>query len=130
MPNPTFLVLRVVKNGLPNLGVHIENLKKYNIPVVVHMMVGLPEERYENIIDTVKLINDCGCEGIKIHSTYIIRDTVLEQMYKEGTYKPITQEYYVNAVLDIISHLKMLSIFTINLKGYILFKTEMAAWAD
>ena len=83
----------------------VDLLHKYDIPVVAHLMVGLPNECEEDIMDTVALINSSHCEGIKIHSTYVIKDTVLEDMYRKGEYTPISQDYYVRQVLNIISHL-------------------------
>lgn len=80
-------------------------LHKYDIPVVAHIMVGLPNETIEDILSTVDVINSCGCSGVKIHSTYILRDTMLEKMYRNGEYTPITQEYYVECVAKIINKL-------------------------
>ncbi|MGN0961887.1 MAG: TIGR01212 family radical SAM protein [Christensenellales bacterium] len=80
-------------------------LHKYKIPVVAHIMVGLPNENTQDILDTVNLINSCQCEGVKIHSTYIVKNTQLEKMFIEGKYIPITQKYYIEQVGNIISHL-------------------------
>lgn len=80
-------------------------LHNYDIPVVAHLMVGLPNETIEDILSTVDVINSCGCSGVKIHSTYILRDTMLEKMYRNGEYTPITQEYYVECVAKIINKL-------------------------
>jgi len=80
-------------------------LKKYNIDVVAHLMVGIPDEKDEDILNTVKVINDCRCKGIKIHSTYVVKNTKLAEMYEMGEYSPITMEYYVEKVGEIISHL-------------------------
>lgn len=81
-------------------------LNKYNIDIVTHLMVGLPFEEDTDIEDSVKFINSLNIRGIKIHSTYIIRDTVLEDLYKQGKYNPITLEYYVDKVCNIISLLR------------------------
>ena len=81
-------------------------LNKYNIDIVTHIMVGLPYEEENDILDTVNFINNLNIMGVKIHSTYIIKDTALETLYKEGNYTPISLEYYVNNVCDIISHLR------------------------
>ena len=81
-------------------------LKKYDIDVVAHLMVGLPKEKEEDILNTVRLINDCNCKGIKIHSTYIIENTELNKMFQSGNYLPISMDYYVEMVGKIISHLK------------------------
>ena len=80
-------------------------LKKYNIDIVVHIMVGLPNESEEDIKNTVKLINNINPMGVKIHSTYIIKETKLCEMYLNKVYTPLTMEQYVNSVTNIISWL-------------------------
>jgi radical SAM protein (TIGR01212 family) len=80
-------------------------LHKYNIDVVAHVMVGLPNEQLVDIQRTINIINNVGCEGIKIHSTYVTSDSKLCKMYENGIYTPISQEYYVDIVAYIISNL-------------------------
>lgn len=83
----------------------VQILKKYEIDIVAHMMIGLPNETTKDIADTVKFINECGVNGVKLHSTYIMKNTRLENMYNDGKYEPITQEYYVDMVARVISNL-------------------------
>lgn len=83
-----------------------EKLKKKDIDIVAHLMIGLPNEKEEDIIDTVKLINYCGCKGIKIHGTYVVEGSTLAEIYRSGEYSPITQEYYVDQGCRVISHLR------------------------
>ena len=83
----------------------VELLNKYQIDVVTHIMVGLPYEEEKDIENTVKFINSLNEMGIKIHSTYIIKDTVLENLYNDGKYIPVSLEYYVDCVCKIISQL-------------------------
>lgn len=80
-------------------------LHKYNIEVVAHIMVGLPNETETDILNTVDLINKLNIEGIKIHSTYVLKNTKLCEMFNQGKYTPLTQEYYVKMVAKIISRL-------------------------
>ena len=80
-------------------------LKKYDIDVVAHIMVGLPTEKVEDIESSINFINNCGVNGVKLHSTYIMKNTRLEEMYLNGEYEPITQDYYVDMVVKIISNL-------------------------
>ena len=84
----------------------VELLNKYNIDIVTHIMVGLPYEEKYDIENTVKFINSLNIMGIKIHSTYIIKNTMLENLYQEGKYAPISMDYYVDNVCKIISHLR------------------------
>jgi radical SAM protein (TIGR01212 family) len=84
----------------------VKLLNKYNIDVVTHIMVGLPYEEKSDILNTVNFINSLNIMGVKIHSTYIIKNTALEELYNSGKYEPITLDYYVNNVCNIISHLR------------------------
>lgn len=84
----------------------VKILRKYNIEVVAHIMVGLPNETENDIIKTVNFINSHDIQGIKIHSTYIVKNTILEKMYESGEYTPITLEYYLNQLSYIITHVK------------------------
>lgn len=81
-------------------------LNKYNIDIVTHLMIGLPNECVKDIMDTVELINNSGAKGIKIHNTYIVKNTKLAQMYSRGEYEPITMDYYVKMVGRVISCLR------------------------
>ena len=83
----------------------VDILNKYNIDVVAHIMVGLPNETKNDIKDTVKFVNNSKIAGIKIHSTYIVKNTILENMYLNGEYTPITLEYYLDCLTYIITHI-------------------------
>jgi radical SAM protein (TIGR01212 family) len=83
----------------------MEILSKYGIPVVVHLIVGLPGENIENIKNTVKYINRFKLFGIKIHSMYVMEGTTLAEMYRKGDYTPITQNEYVNSVAYILTNI-------------------------
>ena len=80
-------------------------LKESDIEVVAHIMVGLPDESEKDIKETVELINSCGCNGVKIHSTYVQSNTQLAEMFENNQYESITMDYYVDKVCKIISNL-------------------------
>lgn len=81
-------------------------LKENGIDVATHIMVGLPGETHEDIVKTVKFLNEQKIDGIKIHSTYVLKDTVLEKLYNEGKYIPLTYEEYMDELIYIITHLR------------------------
>ena len=84
----------------------VEILNKYDIDVVAHIMVGLPNETKEDIKNTVNFINKHKLQGIKIHSTYVVENTVLANMYKKGKYTALELDDYIETLIDIITHLK------------------------
>ena len=83
----------------------VKILNKYNIDVIAHIMVGLPNETKEDIQNTVQFVNDHNIQGLKIHSCYIVKDTKLEEMYLEHKYKPIELDDYLNICAYILTHI-------------------------
>lgn len=83
----------------------VELLNKYNLETIVHIMVGLPNENIIDIKNTINFINNHNIQGLKIHSTYIIKNTELANMYQNGTYTPISLEYYIETATYILTHI-------------------------
>lgn len=84
----------------------VKLLNEANIDVVTHIMVGLPYEQEEDVLNTVKFINNLNIMGVKIHSTYIIKNTQLENLYNNNNYKALELEDYVNKVCEILQNLR------------------------
>ena len=83
----------------------VKLLNKYNLETIVHIMVGLPNESIIDIKNTINFINNHNIQGLKIHSTYIIKNTELANMYQNGTYTPISLEYYIETATYILTHI-------------------------
>lgn len=80
-------------------------LHQYNIDVVTHIMVGLPGETFEDIKNTVNFINHLPIQGLKIHCTYVVKNTKLAEMYQKEDYTPITLEEYLDSVCYILTNI-------------------------
>ena len=83
----------------------VELLNKYNIDVITHIMVGLPTETNEDIKNTVNFVNSHKLQGVKIHCTYVVKNTILADMYKKGEYTALDLDDYIETLIDIITHL-------------------------
>ena len=81
----------------------VKLLNKYNIDVIVHIMIGLPGETRLDLKNTINFINHHNIQGVKIHSTYIIKNTVLENMYINGLYTPLSLDEYIDLACYSIS---------------------------
>ena len=68
-------------------------------------MVGLPSETFEDIKNTVRFLNNHHLQGVKIHSTYVIKGTKLADMYLNGEYTPLTLEEYIEIATYIIANI-------------------------
>ncbi len=63
-------------------------------------------ETKEDLQHTINFLNNCDIQGIKIHSTYVIKNTKLEKIYQEGSYVPLTLEEYIELACFTLTHLK------------------------
>ena len=82
----------------------IDILSRYGIPVVVHLIVGLPGEGLDEIKKTVEYINRFPIFGLKIHSLYVVLGTRLFEMYESGEYEPPTLNEYIEGAVYILTH--------------------------
>lgn len=78
-------------------------LCEYGIKVVVHLIVGLPGEDYEDNLASAKYVAAFKPFGVKIHSLYVMKNTRLEEMYARKLYTPITQAEYARTVAAMIN---------------------------
>lgn len=83
----------------------VEILNRYNIDIVAHIMVGLPNETKEDIQNTVQFINKHNIQGLKIHSCYIVKGTKLEELYLENKYIPLKLDDYLHSCAYILTHI-------------------------
>jgi radical SAM protein (TIGR01212 family) len=88
--------------GLDTFHKAMKILNDRSLLVVVHLMLGLPEEGDEELLQTIKVLNGYEIFGIKIHSTYVMDGTVLGELYKKGEYTPISKEDYVRGALTVL----------------------------
>jgi len=76
------------------------------IKICAHVMLGLPEEKRDHMIETAKTISKMGIDGIKIHLLYVIKGTRLEKLYRQGSYKCLEQQQYVDLVCDFLERIQ------------------------
>ncbi len=76
----------------------VDKLHERNIFVVAHIINGLPYETKEDMINTIKFVNDCKVDGIKIHMLYIAKNTQLASLYEKNKFHILTREEYIDIV--------------------------------
>lgn len=98
---------KIINRGYPRSTFDhaMEILEKYEIPVVVHLIVGLPGETLDHIKETCAYISKFNLFGVKIHSIYVMEGTELARMYRDGEYTPPTLDEYAEGASYIISHI-------------------------
>ena len=84
----------------------VDKLRNNNINVVVHIINGLPYETKEDMLNTVKYLNNLDIQGIKIHMLSIIKDTPLEKLYKKEKFHILTKEEYIDITISQLEYLR------------------------
>lgn len=84
----------------------VHTLAERNIPVVAHIILGLPGETRETILRTIECVNRLPIQGIKLQLLHVLSDSDLAEIYEAGTYTPLTKEEYIALVGDCIAHLR------------------------
>ena len=77
----------------------VNELRKRNINVLVHIINGLPFETEEMMKETVKYLNKLDIGGIKIHMLHIIKDTKMASLYEKEKFHILTKEEYIDIVI-------------------------------
>ena len=83
----------------------VKMLNMNNIPVVSHIMIGLPNENFDDVKNTVDFLKTQNIWGLKIHSTYITGGTKLHQMYLNGEYQPLSLDDYITQACYVLTHI-------------------------
>jgi radical SAM protein (TIGR01212 family) len=80
----------------------VTELKNRNIIFVTHLILGLPGESKEDILDSVRFVNKSGSWGVKLHLLHIIKDTDLHNYYIKYPFKMMLKEEYISMIVDIL----------------------------
>lgn len=84
----------------------VKRLRKENINIVVHIINGLPYETKEDMLNTIKYLNNLDIQGIKIHMLSILKNTPLEKLYQKEKFHILTKEEYIDIVIEQLEHLR------------------------
>jgi radical SAM protein (TIGR01212 family) len=76
-----------------------------NIGICAHVILGLPGESRQEMLETADAIAAMGIDGIKLHLLYVVRGTPMETLYRTGSYRCLGQREYAELICDFIERL-------------------------
>lgn len=79
--------------------------KSRGVKVCVHMILGLPGETREMMMQSAKKLAGLEIDGIKLHCLTVLENTVLEKQYRNGEIKLFGEDEYSELVCDFLEHL-------------------------
>ncbi|MDI6851700.1 MAG: TIGR01212 family radical SAM protein [bacterium] len=81
-------------------------LRRPHIRILAHLILGLPGENEEEILNTATGVSKLGVHGVKLHHLYVIRGTVLQRLYEKGIVKVYEKpEDYAEIAVKFLEHL-------------------------
>ena len=70
------------------------------IGIGVHIILGLPNEDDDMMMQTVRDVAKLRPDMVKIHLLHVLRNTVLAKWYEDGRYEPLDRARYIRLVAD------------------------------
>lgn len=83
----------------------LENLRKRNIEVIVHTILGLPGESREEILETMRYLNKKDIQGIKLQLLHVLKGTDLAYDYLAGRFQVYEREEYLDLLIECLENL-------------------------
>jgi radical SAM protein (TIGR01212 family) len=94
--------IRYIRRGYDN-GVYfdaVKRLKQAGVEVVTHIILGLPGETPEMMMQTTKAAIDAGSDGVKFHLLHVLKGTDLAKDYEAGKFQCLELSEYAR-ILDL-----------------------------
>ncbi len=76
--------------------------RERNIKVCAHVIIGLPGETRDMILDTARFIASLPLNGVKIHLLHVLKGSPLEDAYRDGRLNMLSLEEYTGLVCDFL----------------------------
>ncbi|MBO5095055.1 MAG: TIGR01212 family radical SAM protein [Lachnospiraceae bacterium] len=80
-------------------------LARLQIPLIVHVILGLPGETTNQMYETIRLLNLQPVSGIKLQLLHVLENTDLAADYIAGKFQVLSFDTYVNLVIGILERL-------------------------
>lgn len=81
------------------------DLKTWQIPFIVHTILGLPGESVAQVLQTMDYLNRIQPFGIKLQLLHVLKDTDLADDYLAGKFEVLTFDAYIDLVISCLAHL-------------------------
>ena len=84
----------------------VSDLRSIGIDVIVHLILGLPGEDAGRVLQSVRYLNGCDIQGVKLQLLHILNGTDLAEYWRAHPFPVMTQEEYTLLLIDCLEHLR------------------------
>ena len=98
---------RYIRRGypLPVYDEAVKKLRKAGIYTITHLILGLPGESREEMLESVDYVGKSGVQGVKLQLLHVLAGTDLAAEYEAGRFAALTMEEYVSLAAECVQHL-------------------------
>ena len=95
---------RYIRRGydLPVYDRAVRELRQREIEVITHVILGLPGETKEDMLETVRYVVSSGATGIKLQLLHILKGTDLAKEYEAGKVRVLGEDEYLDILKDCV----------------------------
>ena len=83
----------------------VERLSGRGIDLCTHLIYGFPGETRAGFLKSARMIAGLPMNSIKLHQLHAVEGTRLAELYRNGSYRPITLDEYLGGVCDFLEEL-------------------------
>lgn len=80
-------------------------IKRFHLRTCVHIILNLPWDNKNDIIETSKVLSSLGIEEVKLHSLYLMGGTVMASQYEKGEFELSSKQEYIDRVILFLEYL-------------------------
>ena len=98
---------KIFEDAINLITIYNDKLHSNNpIHIVVHTIIGLPNEDYPVMLETIKYINQFPIHGIKLQLLHILTNTDLAKEYEKNLFKVLSLEEYTDILIKLLENLR------------------------
>lgn len=75
-------------------------LKQTGVHIIVHLILGLPYETKQDMIQSADYVGKSGVHGVKLQLLHVLKGCDLEKEYNEGKFETLTLEQYADILCE------------------------------
>lgn len=80
-------------------------IKKYGFPICTHLILNLPWDNMDDVIENAKVMSALKIDQVKLHALYIMENTIMGEDYKRGEINIIGVNEYKERVITFLEYL-------------------------
>ena len=90
---------------LPVYDEAVKRLKEVGANVITHVIIGLPGENKDDVLETIDHVAGVRSDGIKLQLLHVLKNTKLCDIYENSPFHILTRNEYVDLLCDCVNAL-------------------------